>query len=145
MKYRSNIRLKDFDYKRDGAYFVTICTDFRRNLIGQKEEVILEEELKGLERRFKGVTLDHLVIMRNHLHVIFLLHESSVDLPRLIQTFKSISTLRLKKEGFRGERFWQRNYYEHVIRGSEELKGIREYIQNNPLALELKFESGQIV
>jgi putative transposase len=140
MKYRKNIRLKDFDYRRDGAYFVTICTDFKKKLIGQKEKMILEEELKRLTSRFRGVTLDFLVIMRNHLHIIFLFNESSVDLPRIIQTFKSITTLRLKRQGFEGERFWQRNYYEHVIRGPGELKRIREYIQNNPLALELKLE-----
>jgi REP element-mobilizing transposase RayT len=119
---------------------VTICTDFKKNLIGQKEKMILEEELKRLSTRFEGVTLDYLVMMRNHLHIIFLFNESSVDLPRVLQTFKSITTLRLKKQGFEGKRFWQRNYYEHVIRGSEELKRIREYIQNNPLALELKLE-----
>jgi REP element-mobilizing transposase RayT len=138
MKYRKNIRLKDFDYRRNGAYFVTVCTDFKKNLIGQKEKVILEDELRLLQNRFKGVTLDYLVIMRNHLHMIFIFNESSVDLPRVIQTFKSITTMRLKKQGFKGERFWQRNYYEHIIRDPEELKRIREYIQNNPLALELK-------
>jgi putative transposase len=29
-------------------------------------------------------------------------------------------------------KFWQRNYYEHVIRNAYELKGIREYILDNP-------------
>ncbi len=143
MKYRKNIRLKGFDYKRNGAYFVTICTDFKRDLIGKKEELILEEELNQLPRRFKRVTLDYLVIMRNHLHIIFLFTESSVDLPRVVQTFKSITTLRLKRQGFKGERFWQRNYYEHVVRSPRELEKIREYIPNNPLALELKFEKGE--
>jgi putative transposase len=142
MKYRKNIRLKGFDYRRNGAYFVTICTDYKRNLIGKKEKLILEEELNQLPSRFKGVTLDYLVIMRNHLHIIFFFNESSVDLPRVIQAFKSITTLRLKRQGFKGERFWQRNYYEHVVRSPGELKRIREYIQNNPLALELKFEKG---
>jgi len=30
-------------------------------------------------------------------------------------------------------RFWQRNYYEHIIRNEGELERIREYIVNNPL------------
>ena len=30
-------------------------------------------------------------------------------------------------------KFWQRNYYEHIIRNEDELNKIREYIQNNPL------------
>jgi putative transposase len=140
MKYRKSIRLKGFDYRRDGAYFVTICTDFKRNLIGQKEKLILEEELNQLPSRFEGITLDYFVIMRNHLHIIFLFNDSSASLPKVVQALKSITTRRLKRQGFRGEKFWQRNYYEHVVRDPGELQRVREYIQNNPLALELKFE-----
>jgi len=28
---------------------------------------------------------------------------------------------------------WQRNYYEHVIRNEDDLNGVREYINYNPL------------
>ena len=31
-----------------------------------------------------------------------------------------------------GEPFWQRNYYEHIIRNTAELDRIRAYIHNNP-------------
>jgi len=31
-----------------------------------------------------------------------------------------------------GETFWQRGYYDHIIRDSEDLFRIREYIKNNP-------------
>ena len=31
-----------------------------------------------------------------------------------------------------GIRFWQRNYWEHVVRNEADLNRIREYIQNNP-------------
>jgi putative transposase len=30
-------------------------------------------------------------------------------------------------------KFWQRNYYEHIIRDEEDLNRVREYIINNPL------------
>jgi hypothetical protein len=30
-------------------------------------------------------------------------------------------------------RFWQRNYYEHIIRNEDDLNKTREYIRNNPL------------
>jgi REP element-mobilizing transposase RayT len=29
-------------------------------------------------------------------------------------------------------RLWQRNFYEHVIRGESDINRIREYIINNP-------------
>ena len=31
-----------------------------------------------------------------------------------------------------GARFWQRNYYEHIVRNRRELNAIRVYIRNNP-------------
>jgi len=31
-----------------------------------------------------------------------------------------------------GQKLWQRNYYEHVIRNEEDLRICREYIVNNP-------------
>jgi putative transposase len=38
-------------------------------------------------------------------------------------------------------RLWQRNYYEHVVRGENELHRIREYIANNPLQWEMDREN----
>ena len=140
VKLRKNLRLKDYNYKNNGGYFITLCTDFRKNLIQEKEKQILEEELKELQNRFAGVKLDYYMIMRNHLHVIFIFSEAEVSLPRVVQTFKSMSTLRLKKEGYRGKVFWQRNYYEHVIRNDKALEKIRQYVINNPLVEKLKVE-----
>ena len=54
-----------------------------------------------------------------------------------MQAFKSLSTLRLKREGLCG-RIWQRGYFDRVIRNERELDVLREYIQNNPLALEIR-------
>jgi len=36
--------------------------------------------------------------------------------------------------------FWQRNYYEHVIRSDDALLKIRTYIHNNPTVERIKFE-----
>ena len=132
------MRLKSYDYQTNGAYFVTICTDFKKKFISRKEKIILEKELKNLENRFAGVTIDYFAIMNNHLHIIFLFDEANINLPRVIQAFKSLTTLKLKQNGFTGKAFWQRNYYEHVIRSEKALEKIREYIQNNPLAERLE-------
>ena len=44
------------------------------------------------------------------------------------QTTKTINGMR----DMVGVRFWQRNYWEHVIRNEAEMQRIREYIQTNP-------------
>ena len=36
-----------------------------------------------------------------------------------------------------GIKFWQRNYYEHIIRNERELDKLREYIVNNPKQWEI--------
>jgi len=33
----------------------------------------------------------------------------------------------------RGNKIWQRNYYERIIRNEHELDAIRQYIQDNPI------------
>jgi hypothetical protein len=42
-------------------------------------------------------------------------------------------------------KFWQRNYYEHVIRNEDEMNKIREYIKNNPLKWSLDRENPEKV
>lgn len=60
-------------------------------------------------------------------------------LHRVVQRFKTMTTneyIRNVKNNhwapFNG-RFWQRNYYEHIIRDEKSLHRIRDYILNNPL------------
>ena len=61
-----------------------------------------------------------------------------MSLPDVVQRFKSFTTTLcrrgVKERGwppFPG-RFWQRNYYEHIVRNDDELNCIRAYIQMNP-------------
>jgi len=51
----------------------------------------------------------------------------------IIQNFKSISTRKINRMmGNVGRTIWQLNYYEHIIRNTESLQNIRQYIRNNP-------------
>ena len=64
---------------------------------------------------------------------------TGAPLPRIVQWFKTMTT----NEYIRGvnqlgwtpfqRRFWQRNYYEHVIRHERELDATRQYIVDNPV------------
>ena len=62
-----------------------------------------------------------------------------LSLPDVVHRFKSLTTAKyrhnVKNHGWQrfDRRFWQRNYYEHIIRNEDELRQIREYIINNPL------------
>jgi REP element-mobilizing transposase RayT len=66
----------------------------------------------------------------------------SGSLGAIIQNFKSINTRKVNSLYFEpGNRIWQRNYYERIIRNERELNAIRQYILDNPLNWELDEEN----
>jgi REP-associated tyrosine transposase len=51
----------------------------------------------------------------------------------IVAQFKSKVTKRIKSSGRTLiDHFWQRNYYEHVVRDEADLNRIRQYIEDNP-------------
>lgn len=55
------------------------------------------------------------------------------SLGAIVGNYKSVTTRRINgMRGMPGTRFWQRNYWEHIIRNDISLKRIRAYIQGNP-------------
>ncbi|RLD44972.1 MAG: transposase [Bacteroidetes bacterium] len=150
---RNTLRLPNFDYSGPGAYFVTICTRDRVCLLGHIHDGqmvlnhvghIVRDTWMWLGKRYDHVDLDAWVIMPNHLHGIIILHdgrggsrtaptEKRKPLGRLIGAFKTISTKRVNEiRKTPGMQLWQRNYYEHVIRGEQALAALRKYIVENP-------------
>jgi len=121
---------------------------------------VADECWMWLADQYPYVVLDALVIMPNHLHGIIVIDDGGggsrrggsrsalmgdsriapTDAPttckplgRLVGAFKTVSTKRINEmRGTPGAVFWQRNYWEHVIRNDADLARIREYIQNNP-------------
>ncbi len=54
-------------------------------------------------------------------------------LPEVVRAFKTFAARQINVfRGAVGAPFWQRNYYEHVIRNEESLNRIRQYILDNP-------------
>ena len=138
MKYRKNIRLRYYDYKNNGFYFVTICSSKRLSYFKRYREIIVSQ-LGKIPMKFAGLDIDYVKVMPDHVHIIFILENSTKSLAQIIQWFKSSTTLLAKRNGFSREHFWQPNYYEHVIRNEKALTRIREYIENNPLAEKLNW------
>ncbi len=146
--HRRSVRLPTYDYSMAGAYFITICTH-NRELSLQAEQIrdVIRSAWHGLPARFPGAALDEFVVMPNHVHGIIMLTgaasgqgatragaASSATLGQVVRAFKSISAIEANRVLARsGAPFWQRNYYEHVIRDEEELNVVRRYIRDNPV------------
>ena len=132
MRAIRDIRLKQYDYKGDGYYFVTAVCDRRSNHFKGKE-IVVTNELKDLEAKTNGLKLDYFVVMPNHVHIIFILHQSDLLLGEIVRRFKAKVAYAFQ------QKIWQPNYYEHVIRTEKALERIREYIINNPQEYILEF------
>jgi putative transposase len=66
----------------------------------------------------------------------------SGSLSSVIQNFKSVSTRMVNKRFIKaGNKIWQRNYFERIIRNDRELNTIRQYIIENPMNWEKDVEN----
>ena len=150
---RKNTRLADYDYSREGGYFITICTQDRKctlsRIVNKSESesasieytqlgMIADQELHQVVQQY-GITLDCYVVMPNHIHLIVLLDktdEKRISLGRFVGAYKSIVAnewLRICRElGVVAGKIWQRNYYEHIIRNEQDYQEKRRYIESNP-------------
>lgn len=138
MRYRKQIRLKDYDYSMNGYYFVTLCTKNRLSLFEADDaKSLICQKLEQIPKLYSGVKVDIAVVMPDHIHMILVFDGASKSLSYIIQAFKSWIT---REKAFAGKSIWQANYYEHVIRNEVALMRIREYIQNNPSAEGIDFD-----
>jgi REP element-mobilizing transposase RayT len=79
--HRHSLRIKNYNYSIPGAYFITICTYLKENLLGYISDGKIElnvlgkitarEWLKTFQIR-KNIQLDEYVIMPNHFHGIII-------------------------------------------------------------------------
>lgn len=149
--HRRSIRLKNYDYSQAGAYFVTICVQNRECLLGNIENHTIKLNEYGLmvqkiwdylPTHFENLELDAAVIMPNHFHGIIIITSSllpktpknKTNLSSIVAYFKYQTTKLInQKRSQIGVKFWQRNYYEHIIRNENSLQILRQYIKENPI------------
>jgi putative transposase len=162
---RRSIRLKSYDYSADGAYFITICVRHRECLLGKINDgqmilnqygAIVRDVWEGLADLVSDIEIDEYVIMPNHFHAIISIDKSpestevcknlDIDdiktrrkmiLPKAVGRFKMLTAKAINQSREIEGSFWQRNYYERVIRSEEDCQIIRQYIINNPAQWEI--------
>ncbi len=145
---RQSIRLRDFDYSSANWYFVTICVQDRKSILGKVvgDRTFLSPSGRIADRIWLNLTdksdmveLDEYVVMPNHIHGIIGIRATVKVAPTLGQiigayksrVFHECLQLAKIKENFLGK-MWQRNYYEHIVRDENDLNRIRKYIHDNP-------------
>ena len=151
-------RLKNYDYSRNGLYFITICTKDRIPYLSDIIDVgdgvldvptikltdygkILNDQIIEMNAIYKKSQIIKYVIMPDHVHMIIYLFDddnvfvgtSRTPSPTNAVIPSMISTLKRfvnKKTGFN---LWQRSFHDHIIRSEKEFLEISDYIDNNPI------------
>ena len=133
-----------------------------RMLLNEIGRVVADEWERSSNIRDE-IEIETFVVMPNHLHGIVIIHEhgansnvratgrsplrnprgpTSKSLGAFIAGYKSAVTKRVNVlRAIHGARLWHRGYYDHVIRKTDDLVRIREYIVNNPLRWEFDREN----
>ena len=151
---RKSTRLKNFDYSFSGAYFITICTENRQQILSsivggdvpdapKNVELstygkIAEKYIKQLNDFYDDVKVDRYVIMPNHIHIMLFVLQNGASrtspptkqhatVSQFVSTFKRFCN----KEY--GGNIWQRYFYDHVIRNREDYEEHIKYIYENPI------------
>ena len=84
------------------------------------------------ERLFLGTELYVYCVMPNHLHILIGPKESGRSMLTFVDQFKGKSTRVSWAYGWKGK-LWQPRSYDHLVRRSEGLRAIAEYILDNPV------------
>jgi len=158
---RKRIRLQNYDYSMPGMYFITICTDERKPLLGvvaatcgrpyvklSRIGEIAENEIERAGNIYANVRIDKYIIMPEHIHMLIFIADEWR--PQVAATDKlpgegakqsrSTPTISRFVKQFKGavtkqigRPIWQRSYIDRVVRNHAEYEEIWKYIENNPL------------
>jgi REP element-mobilizing transposase RayT len=156
---RRSICLRDYDYSRAGAYFVTICSWQRECLFGEISAGEMRLNDFGsiafatwidLPNHYRHIELDAFVVMPNHVHGLIVISDEEAraglkpaptdkwhGMSEIVRGFKTFSSRRINESRHNpGCPVWQRDYYDRAIRDGNELTRARAYIVNNPVKWE---------
>ena len=147
LKTRKKNRLVNFDYSRNGAYFITICTKNRVEYLSIIENhsfvkltnygIVVEETIQNTGRFYNSVYIDKYVIMPNHIHMIIRIENDINERPMVAPTISNIINQMKgyisKKIGFS---IWQKSFHDHIIRNEKEYAALWNYIEYNPCTWE---------
>ena len=145
---RKKNRLAGFDYSIPQAYFITICTENRRQLfwkdvgavIDRPEQIplsnlgiIVRQCIEAIPEHYPAITVENSVIMPDHVHLLLQINTDregrSMTAPTISTVVRMLKGAVTKKAGFS---VWQKGFYDHVVRGDKDYQEIWNYIEGNP-------------
>jgi putative transposase len=142
--------MRGWDYRRPGAYGVTICVLGRDCCLGKIEEgqmvrspfgEIVEEEWRRIPAVHPHTVLDEWIVMPDHVHGILFFGPERVEgnaqgilaagsLGAVVGQLKKRSTRRIRAKRYAFA--WQDRFFDQILRDDEAVERYRTYIRENP-------------
>jgi putative transposase len=118
-------------YRDCPVYFVTACTAERRVLLTDKgiHEAFLAFAREAAGRRIR---VGRYVLMPDHIHLFVAFARHSSTLSAWIKALKGTISQELRSQGLPGP-FWQRGFFDHVMRSAESYEEKWTYVRENPV------------
>ena len=128
---RKSNRLPREVYKGNHTFHVTLATAGRVPRFRDGEWVRYCEGALASAAEAEGFVLLAYIFMPDHAHILAASGLEPSDLARFVKRFKQETSFAFKRRT--GQPLWQKGYYDHVVRGDEDLTGIALYIAGNPV------------
>ncbi len=158
---RKPTRLHYFDYNSSGAYFLTICTENRRNLLSRivggdvldapncnatnspkrRGAIILRKNsgkiINQLNNHYDNIRVDRYVIMPNHIHIMLFVcaggaSRTSPPTKQHSNVSRFVSMFKRFCNKEFGGNIWQTSFNDHIIRNQKDYEEHTKYILENP-------------
>ena len=155
---RKNLRLENYNYASNGAYFITVCirdtsvslwqnTNYINQTVGancvrpqnyillSKIGQIIESEILKINSIYDNVIVDKYCIMPDHIHMIIFLDgcnnkfEQTQFAPTISRVIKQFKGSITKQIG---HNIWQKAFNDHIIRNEKSYIEIWKYVDQNP-------------
>lgn len=131
IEHRKPSRLKGFSYQGCYRYFVTIRShDLNHHFTRDKVVTKIVEILRNAAEQ-EGFAVWAYCFMPDHLHLLVEGQNTHADMRRFVALLKQKTSYWFK--GIYGEKLWEPNYYERVLRNDEATVAVARYIFRNPV------------
>ena len=114
------------------CYFVTTAVKNREHLL--KDDAVcslIVEDLRYYHKKH-GFLFHGYVIMPDHLHILISV-QGNATISQIMHDFKSHTAQEINRTLGRQGPFWQKGFYDHIIRDERDFKRRIDYIHRNPL------------
>jgi REP element-mobilizing transposase RayT len=124
-------------------FFITVCTDQRRNILANSQSAAIPLEEWTTAKVRHDWNIGRYVIMPNHVHFFCAPGNESPDLSIFIKFWKEWTSKKIKKYyGIEGH-VWQREFFDHLLRNEESYMQKWDYVFNNPVRAGLVKEADE--